>query len=66
MTYMEPILRPEGPPMSDEQATLLRRLCDEADRPHAYDPDMCNWRASRLIDALIDDLRLSVLPPHTD
>jgi hypothetical protein len=66
MTYMEPILRPEGPPMSDEQAILLRRLCDEADRPDAYDPDMVNWRASRLIEALIDDLRLSVLPPHTD
>ena len=66
MTYMDPALRPEGQPMSDEQAILLRRLCDEAERHDVYQPDMCNWRASRLIDALIDDIRLSVLPPHTD
>ncbi len=66
MTHMDPTLRPDGPPMSDEQAILLRRLCDEAGRPEDFDPGLCGWRASCRIEGLVDDIRLSVLPPHTD
>jgi hypothetical protein len=50
--------------MSDEQALLLRRLCVEADAP--FDASLCARRASRRIEALIEDIRLRVLPPHTD
>jgi hypothetical protein len=63
MTFLQPIPTPELA-MSDEQATLLRRLCAEADAP--FDPSLCARRASRRIEALIEDIRLSVLPPHTD
>jgi hypothetical protein len=61
MTYLTSF--PEVP-MSEEQAILLRRLCDEADTP--FDPTLCARRASRRIEALIEDIRLRVLPPHTD
>lgn len=61
MTCLQPI--PE-PLMSDEQATLLRRLCAEANAP--FDASLCARRASRRIEALIEDIRLRALPPHTD
>jgi hypothetical protein len=61
MTYLPAF--PE-PPMSDELASLLRRLCDEADVP--FDATLGARRAERLAACLIDELRLRVLPPHTD
>jgi hypothetical protein len=61
MTYLPTF--PE-PPMSDELASLLRRLCDEAEVP--FDATLGALRAERLAASLIDDLRLRVLPPHTD
>ena len=61
MTYLQPI--PE-PSMSDEQAILLRRLCVEADTP--FEASLCACRASRRIEALIEDSRLRVVPPHTE
>lgn len=63
MTYLHSIPVPE-PPMSDEQAKQLRRLCVEADA--TFDATLCARRASRRIEALIEDIRLRVLPPHTD
>lgn len=66
MTYMDPTLRPDGQLMSDEQAILLRRLCEEAGHPEAFDPGLCSWRAACRIKGLIDDIRLRILPPHTD
>ena len=61
MTYLTAF--PEQP-MSDELASLLRRLCDEADLP--FDATLGARRAERLAAYLIDELRLRVLPPHTD
>jgi hypothetical protein len=52
--------------MSHEQALLLRRLCEEADEPALFDPSLCQRRAAGRIAALLDDLRLRALPPHTD
>ncbi|MGQ0567881.1 MAG: hypothetical protein ACT4OK_22830 [Gemmobacter sp.] len=66
MTFFQPILRPADLPMSDEQATLLRLLCTEAGQPEAYDPALSAWTATGRINGLIDDLRGSILPPHTD
>lgn len=66
MTYVQPNLHPAALPMSDEQATLLRLLCIEAGQPEVYDPDLTASGATRRINGLIDDLRGSILPPHTD
>ena len=63
MTYLPAQQFPE-PPMSDEQAILLRRLCDEAGT--RFDPTLCTRRAAGRIARLVDELRLGVLPPHTD
>jgi len=61
MTYLAAL--PE-PPMSDEMASLLRRLCDEADLP--FDATLGARCAERLAACLIEEVRLRVLPPHTD
>lgn len=61
MTYVYTI--PE-PPMSDELATQLRRLCDEADLP--FDASLGARRAERFAAMLAEEIRLRVLPPHTD
>jgi hypothetical protein len=41
-------------------------LCAEAGQPGAYDPALSAWAAAGRINGLIDDLRDSLLPPHTD
>jgi hypothetical protein len=50
--------------MSDEMASLLRRLCNEADVP--FDGTLGARRAERLAACLTDEIRIRVLPPHTD
>jgi hypothetical protein len=64
MTYMEHIEFPGF--MSEEQAILLRRLCHEAGEPESFDPTLCQRRAAARIAGLIEDIRLRVLPAHTD
>ena len=61
MTYLTAF--PE-PPMPDEMASLLRRLCDEADLP--FDATLGAGRAESLVACLTEEIRLRVLPPHTD
>lgn len=61
MTYQPAF--PE-PPMPDELASRLRRLCDEADVP--FDATLGARRAERLAVRLADEIRIRVLPPHTD
>lgn len=66
MTYIEHIRIPSEQLMSDEQAILLKRLCDEAGEPQSFDLSLCHRRAAGRIAALQDEIRMRVLPPHTD
>ncbi|MGL4279910.1 MAG: hypothetical protein ACRCS0_06065 [Albidovulum sp.] len=66
MTYLEHLKTPEDLPMSDEQTRLLWLLCKELDLPSAYDPRLSFRRAASEIIALEDELRMRLLPPHTD
>jgi Protein of unknown function (DUF3072) len=53
-------------PMSERQADTLWRLCDEAGEPQDFDPTLSRRGAQARIDALRDEVRMKVLPPHTD
>jgi hypothetical protein len=64
MTYLEHIEFPGF--MSDEQAVLLRRLCEEAGELASFDPTLCQRRAAARIAELLEELRMRALPPHTD
>lgn len=52
--------------MTGAQASCLKMLADEVDEPAAFAADLSQREASRRIDALAEQLRLSHLPPHTD
>lgn len=52
--------------MTGAQASCLKMLADEVDEPAAFAADLSQREASRRIDALTEQLRLSHLPPHTD
>ena len=52
--------------MSDEMAPACWRLCDEADLPFVRSTLGAAARAERLVACLIEEIRLRVLPPHTD
>ena len=60
----EPIAAYE--PMTGDQASHLKKLSEEVREPRAFHHRLSKQEASRRIDALIDKLRLCVLPPHTD
>jgi Protein of unknown function (DUF3072) len=56
-----------GPePMTGAQATFLKTLAEEIHEPTAYQQGLSQREASRRIDALMERVRLGVLPPHTD
>jgi hypothetical protein len=56
-----------GPePMTGAQATYLKSLAEEIHEPAAFQQGLSKREASRRIDALMERLRLGVLPPHTD
>jgi len=69
VTYMQEVAVP-GPageePMSDRQAYTLWRLCNEAGDLRDFDPSLTRQRAAGRIEALIDEIRMRLLPPHTD
>lgn len=66
MTYLDHLRITDDLPMSDEQTRLLWHLCKELDQPESYDPRLSFRRASSEIIALEDELRMRLLPPHTD
>jgi hypothetical protein len=70
MTYLREVTpsdRPVGEePMSRRQAHILRRLCDEAGDPRVFDPGLSRHRAEHRIATLRDEIRMNLLPPHTD
>lgn len=66
MTYLQQLTIPAEPLMTDAQAAQLWRLCLELGSFAAFDPTLGQNRAAREIGALIEEIRLSVLPPHTD
>ena len=53
-------------PMTGDQASHLKKLSEEVHEPRAFHHRLSKQEAMRRIDALIDRLRLGVLPPHTD
>jgi len=53
-------------PMTGDQASHLKKLTEEVHEPRAFHHRLSREEATRRIDALIDRLRLGVLPPHTD
>lgn len=53
-------------PMTGAQATFLKTLAEEIHEPAAYQQGLSQREASRRIDALMERVRLDVLPPHTD
>jgi hypothetical protein len=57
---------PAYEPMTGDQASHLKKLSEEVHEPRAFHHRLSRAEASRRIDALIDRLRLGVLPPHTD
>jgi hypothetical protein len=52
-------------PMTDEQATLLKILSEQAFEPEAFKPTLDRAEAARRIAALQAKLRLQDGPPHT-
>jgi hypothetical protein len=66
VTYVEHLRINEDLPMSDEQARLLWYLSKELDVPSAYNPHLSFRRAANEIAGLEDELRMRLLPPHTD
>lgn len=57
---------PTYEPMTGDQASHLKKLCEEVQEPRAFHHRLSRTEASRRIEALIDKLRLGYLPPHTD
>lgn len=53
-------------PMTGAQATHLKTLAEEFHEPTVFQQGLSRREASRRIDALMERLRLGVLPPHTD
>ncbi len=53
-------------PMTGAQATFLKTLAEEIHEPAAYQQDLSQREASRRIGALMERVRLDVVPPHTD
>jgi hypothetical protein len=53
-------------PMTGAQASYLKFLAEEVEEPAAFQHGLSKREASRRIDALMEKLRLGVLPPHTD
>ncbi|HXG79505.1 MAG TPA: DUF3072 domain-containing protein [Methyloceanibacter sp.] len=53
-------------PMTGAQASYLKMLAEEVKEPAAFEQGLSRREASRRIDALMERLRLGVLPPHTD
>ena len=53
-------------PMTGDQASHLKKLSEEVREPRAFHHRLSRQEATRRIDALIDRLRIGVLPPHTD
>jgi hypothetical protein len=53
-------------PMTGAQATHLKTLAEEIREPAVFQQGLSRREASRRIDALMERLRLGVLPPHTD
>jgi hypothetical protein len=66
MAALEQISMFDEPMMSDEQAVVLMRLCREAGERGGFDPTLSRRLAAGRITALREEIRLRMLPPHTD
>jgi hypothetical protein len=66
MTYVERLRSAQEILMTEEQAVQLWRLCEEAGTPRSYDSTLTQQRAAGRIEALLDEIRSRLLPPHTD
>jgi hypothetical protein len=53
-------------PMTGAQAMHLKTLAEEFHEPAVFQQGLSRREASRRIGALMERLRLGVLPPHTD
>ncbi len=59
-------VRERREPMTGEQASHLKTLCEEVREPGAFNEGLSRSEAERRIYALMEKLRLGALPPHTD
>ena len=51
--------------MTQTQASILKRVAEEAYEPEAFSPRLTKTEAARRIEALAAKLRLQDGPPHT-